>query len=219
MSGSRTVQVGADRWQELQRRVRARGSDGMADGAADDVAGVLAQHLDAPVRALLVTTAGGHGVRTRLTLTGGRAVLVAQRLAVAAGTTRVEPGAQITFTGTDDLWGTVARTLPEREALRAPASAVVGEARHLRLPRDEAERLLEREACNVRVQVEAWRGGRHPVVVWGRLWSLTGDRLVDVRVDDGDLDLVERPAGSLAKELRWALTGALSATREAGAGA
>jgi hypothetical protein len=36
--------------------------------------------------------------------------------------------------------------------------------------------------------------------------------LIDVRTTAGELRLVERPAGSVAKELLWALTGAIDLT-------
>lgn len=204
MPGSRTLRVETAEWQQLQRAARA--------GATDGVAGILADHLAAPVRALLVTTSGDRGVRSRLTMVGGQAVIAAQRIASVEGEIRAEPGAQFTFAGPDELWPSLARTLPDTELLRAPASAAVGDDQPLAPGFEEAQKLLGREECNLRVQVEAWRGGDVPVIVWGRLWSVADDRLIDVRADDGDLRLVERPAGSVAKELRWALTGAISAT-------
>ncbi|RPF20664.1 hypothetical protein [Myceligenerans xiligouense] len=207
MPGSRTLQVETEEWQQLQRAARA--------GATDGVAGILADHLDAPVRALLVTTAGDRGVRSRLTMVGGQTVIVAQRIASVEGELRVEPGARITFTDPEDLWSSLARTLPDTDLLRAPAAAAVDDDQPLSLPFEEARKLLGREECNLRVQVEAWRGGDRPIMVWGRLWSVTDDRLLDVRTDDGELRLVERPAGSVAKEVRWALVGAVDATTPA----
>ncbi|GAB4084697.1 hypothetical protein GCM10028784_13270 [Myceligenerans cantabricum] len=204
MPGSRTLRVEPEEWQELQRNVR--------DGVTEGVSGILVDHLSAPVKALLVTTAGDRGVRARLTMVGGQAVVVAQRIASVEGETRVEPGAQITFTGPDELWESLTRALPDDELLRAPAAAVDGPDRTLDLSAEAAQQLLTREECNLRVQVEAWRGGEAPVVVWGRLWAVVDDRLIDVRTDDGELKLVDRPAGSVAKELRWALTGAVDAT-------
>lgn len=204
MPGSRTLRVETEEWQQLQQDARADATDG--------VAGILADHLAAPVKVLLVTTAGDRGVRDRLTMVGGQAVIVTQRMAAVEGETRVEPGAQITFTGPDELWSSLARTLPDTELLRAPASAAVDDDQPLDLPLADAQALLGREECNLRVQVEAWRGGDTPVMVWGRLWSVVDDRLIDIRTDDGELRLVERPAGSVAKELRWALTGAIDVT-------
>lgn len=204
MPGSRTLRVETEEWQQLQRAARA--------GATDGVAGILADHLDAPVRAVLVATSGDRGVRSRLTMVGGQAVIAAQRIALVEGEIRAEPGAQFTFAGPDELWRSLARTLPETELLRAPASAAVGDDQPLALAFEDAQKLLGREECNLRVQVEAWRGGDIPVMVWGRLWSVAGDRLIDVRADGDELRLVARPAGSVAKELRWALTGAISAT-------
>ncbi|GAB3171146.1 hypothetical protein GCM10027059_38850 [Myceligenerans halotolerans] len=208
MPGSRTLRVETEEWRQLQRAARA--------GATDGVAGVFADHLDAPVRALVVTTAGDRGVRSRLTMVGGQTVIAAQRIASVEGEVRAEPGAQFTFTGPDELWQSLARTLPDTELLRAPASAAVDDDEPLTLAFEDAQELLGREECNLRVQVEAWRGGDVPVMVWGRLWSVADGRLIDVRIDGDDLRLVARPAGSVAKELRWALTGAIDATARVG---
>ncbi|MBE1874233.1 hypothetical protein [Myceligenerans pegani] len=192
--GSETLQVETEEWRRLVRAARA--------GATDGVAGILADHLDAPVRALLVTTAGGRGVRSRLTLVGGRAVTVTQRIESVEGGTRVEPGVRITVSDGDELWRSLAATLPDSEPPSTQA--------------DDADHLLGPEESNLRVRVDAWRGSDRPVMVWDRLWSVVDDRLMDVRTDGDELRLLERPAGSAAEELRSALTEALDAASRAG---
>lgn len=223
MADSRTLRVETSEWQRLRRAARA--------GAEDGVAGVLADHLAAPVKAQFVTTAGDRGTRSRLTMIGGQAVLVTQRIASVGTDTVTEPGAQITFTGPDALWTAIARTLPDTPLLRAPATAAGTGDHTLDLTPEAALRLLDRETYALRVRVEAWASPaapssedadpipdpgpeerRTPLILWNRLWSVVDDRLIDVRTDDGDPLLVERPAGSVEKELRWALTGALDAT-------
>jgi hypothetical protein len=54
-------------------------------------------------------------------------------------------------------------------------------------------------------------------VVWARQWSVTDGRLLDVRThEDGSMKLAERPPGSVAAELRWAMLGAIDATSNPG---
>ncbi|MEU4385250.1 hypothetical protein [Promicromonospora sp. NPDC023805] len=206
MAGAKTLRVEADAWTRLQESARGGSDDGLA--------GILAEHLIAPVKALLVTTQGDRGVRTRLTMVRGELVLVTQRMALVDGETRIEPGAQITFSDPEALWPALARTLPDMSVLRAPADAVANEPdrRLTDLTPEGVAELLGREEANLQVSVEAYREGGVPAVQWGRLWSVVDGRLIDVRTRDGEVRLVERPAGSVAKELRWALVGAVDAT-------
>ncbi|WP_344100940.1 hypothetical protein [Myceligenerans crystallogenes] len=154
-------------------------------------------------------------MRTEFFLLGERAVLVSRRLAKIEGSIRIEPGAQVTFSLVDDLWPGVARTLPDVPQLRAPASEAAGTPdRELDLPEPDREALLARETFALQVTVEAWpdSDAETPKVLWARHWSVADDRLLDVRAGEGTVKLVERPAGSVAAELRWALVGAMDAT-------
>jgi hypothetical protein len=99
--------------------------------------------------------------------------------------------------------------------LRAPASAVAGRPdRVLELAQDEALELVSREDYALQVRVEAWKGGEAPLVTWARQWSVIGERLVDVRQEGQRIKLVERPAGTVAAELRWAIVGAIDTTTD-----
>lgn len=212
----RILELDAKQW----AAVRAEALDG---GGATAVGTALAEHLSAPVRATLVSTSGSTGTVTRLTMVGDRVLLVMQVIAERDGETRLAPGAELRFATADELWPALTPALPPFEVLRAPASAVPGPAQGATPSSgpvgDQAEllRLLDDEQANLQVTVEAWRDGDAPVKVWPRLWSVVDGKLLDVRTDDGELAPVERPAGSVAAELQWALVGAAdAAAREPG---
>ena len=74
--------------------------------------------------------------------------------------------------------------------------------------------VLDDEEANLQVVVEAWPTPDRPTTIWARLWSVVDGKLLDVRRRDGVVTPVERPAGSVAAELQWALVGAIDAVRE-----
>lgn len=211
----RILELDAKQWSA----VRAEALDG---GGVTAVGTALAEHLGAPVRATLVSTSGSTGTVTRLTMVGDRVLLVMQVIAERDGETRLAAGAELRFVTADELWAALTPALPPFAALRAPASAVPGAqgAPPSSNPvgdRAELVRLLDDEQANLQVTVEAWREGETPVKVWPRLWSVVDGKLLDVRMDDGEPAPVERPAGSVAAELQWALVGATdAAARETG---
>ncbi|MFC4631935.1 hypothetical protein ACFO6V_27090 [Promicromonospora alba] len=207
MTLSRTLRVDGPEWSRLQELIRT----GVHDSGT--AAEILAEHRDAPVRGSLVAAHRDRGTETLLTMSGDQIVLVTQRLARVDGRRRVEPGAQVTFTTPEDLWRSIARTLPDTGALRAPSSAAAGSRdQRLELSPDATLELLSREDYALRVRVEAWCGGEMPSVAWDRQWSVADDRLLDVRREGATIKLVERAAGSVAAELRWALIAAFDAT-------
>lgn len=213
----RILELDAKQW----AAVTAEARDG---GGATAVGTALAEHLGAPVRATLISTSGSSGTVTRLTMVGERVLLVIQVIAERDGETFLAPGAELRFATVDELWPALTAALPPFEALRAPASAVPGGGEGTSPSsspagdRAELIRLLDGEQANLQVTVEAWRNAEAPAVVWPRLWSVVDGKLLDVRTDDGELAPVERPAGSVAAELQWALVGAVDATTpEAGA--
>lgn len=206
-AGPRTTHVETEVWRRLVRAARA--------GVTDGIAGIAARHLDAPVRALLVTASRGAGVRSRLTVAGGQTLIAAQRLATVAGETQVEPGARITVTDLDDVWGELAPILPDTYLMRAPAAvAAVGA---VALAPGDAERLLGQEHSTLRVQVDAWGGSDRPVRTWDHRWAVVEDRLIELHLDGDDLRPVQRPAGSVARELRRTLAEAVDAAVRTGA--
>jgi hypothetical protein len=207
----RILELDAKQW----AAVTAEARDG---GGTTAVGTALAEHLGAPVRATLVSTSGSSGTVTRLTMVGDKVLLVIQVIAERDGETFLAPGAELRFATVDDLWPALTAALPPFEALRAPASAarVAPQGQPQTdgpvLDRAELVRLLDDEQANLQVSVEAWGASATPQVVWPRLWSVVDGKLLDVRTDDGALAPVERPAGSVAAELQWALAGAVDAT-------
>lgn len=207
----RILELDARQW----AAVTAEARDG---GGSTAVGTALAEHLGAPVRATLISTSGSNGTVTRLTMIEDRVLLVIQVITERDGETLLAPGAELRFATVDELWPALTAALPPFEALRAPASAVpsgaVGTPASAGPVPDRAQllRLLDDEQANLQVTVEAWRGAEQPSVVWPRLWSVVDGRLLDIRTDDGEVAPVERPAGSVAAELQWALVGAVDAT-------
>jgi hypothetical protein len=207
----RILELDAKQW----AAVTAEARDG---GGSTAVGTALAEHLGAPVRATLISTSGSNGTVTRLTMIGDRVLLVIQVITERDGETFLAPGAELRFATVDELWPALTAALPPFEALRAPASAVpsgaVGTPPSSGPVADRAEllRLLDDEQANLQVTVEAWRETEKPSVVWPRLWSVVDGKLLDIRTDDGEVAPVERPAGSVAAELQWALVGAVDAT-------
>lgn len=208
----RILELDAKQWSAVR-------AEALKGGGVTAVGTALAEHLGAPVRATLVSTSGSAGTVTRLTMVGDRVLLVMQVIAERGGETRLAAGAELRFVTADELWAALAPALPPFEALRAPASAASGAqgaptSSSPAADRAELVRLLDDEQANLQVTVEAWRDGEAPVKVWPRLWSVVDGKLLDVRMDDGVVAPVERPAGSVAAELQWALVGAVDAAAQ-----
>ena len=203
MAAGRILQLDAEQWATVQEQAR-EGGGGTAVGTA------LADHREAPVRATLVATSGDRGSVARCTLLDGRALLVLQAIAERGDQTVLEPGAELRFVQPEHLWTALQAALPPVDVLRAPASAVGESWSATARPPTSAS-----EEANLQVTVEAWPTTERPATVWARLWSVVDGRLLDVRMRDGEVIPVERPPGSVAAELQWALVGAMSAVREA----
>lgn len=212
MAAGRILQLDAEQWTTVQAQAR-EGGGGTAVGTA------LADHLKAPVRATLVAISAGRGSVARLTLLDGRVLLVLQTLAERDGETVLAPGAELRFVQPENVWAALQAALPSVEALRAPANAVGATSTALAPIPDTvwpATALVDEEA-NLQVTVEAWPTPERPTTVWARLWSVVDGRLLDIRKRDGETAPVERPAGSVAAELQWALVGAIGAVGEVSA--
>jgi hypothetical protein len=229
MAAGRVLRLDAEQWAEVQRQAR-EGGGGTAVGTA------LAQHQEAPVRATLVATSGSRGSAARLTLVDDRALLVLHAIAERDGETVIAPGAELRFVRPENLWAALQAALPPVDALRAPASATATAAPLAtaapaagapEVPTSEGATgpgpgvgkvwpaaTVDHEGANLQVVVEAWPTPDRPTTVWARLWSVVGGKLLDVRTRDGEIAPVERPAGSVAAELQWALVGAIDAVRE-----
>ncbi|MEU4360767.1 hypothetical protein [Promicromonospora sp. NPDC023987] len=187
------------------------------------------------MRATLVATSGDRGSIARLTLLDGRVLLVLHVIADRDGETVIAPGAELRFVRPEDLWAALQAALPAAAALRAPAGAASAAAADSPTPdnltpdnptRDDTARplttaekvwpaaVLADEEANLQVVVEAWPTPDRPTTVWARLWSVVDGKLLDVRRRGGETTPVERPAGSVAAELQWALVGAIGVVRE-----
>ncbi|MFC8923718.1 hypothetical protein [Cellulosimicrobium sp. NPDC057127] len=198
-------------------------------------AAALRDHLAAPVRATLRARSGETGATTRLTLVEDRVLLVHDAVRGELGSrelevTDVSAHVDVVLVRVDDLWPALVRLLPPSEPLTAGARpgprpadlprTVLGsrDVERLRAGEDlaalpaAARAVAEDEEASLVVLVEAWPTPATPTVVWSRWWSVAGGRLLDVQLRDDDVHLVERPPGSVAAELRWALVGAVDTT-------
>ncbi|PUB29035.1 hypothetical protein C8K30_103461 [Promicromonospora sp. AC04] len=236
MAAGRILRLDAEQWATVQEQAR-EGGGGTAVGTA------LAEHQKAPVRATLVATSGDRGSTARLTLVDGRVLLVLQAIAERDGETVIAPGAELRFVQPENLWAALQAALPPIAALRAPASAVGAPvtdpasaadadgdgddtaatdsptSADPTKPRPSADQAwpataLDHEEANLQVIVEAWPTPERPTTVWARLWSVVDGKLLDVRRRGGAITPTQRPAGSVAAELQWALVGAIDAVRE-----
>jgi hypothetical protein len=225
MAAGRILRLDTEQWASAQTQAR-EGGGGTAVGTA------LAEHHDAPVRATLVATSENRGSATRLTLVDGRILLVLQAIAERDGETVIAPGAELRFVQPENLWTALQAALPPVAALRAPANAAASTARAASAdetadgqtsddppsPGSGADQVwpavaLDDEEANLQVMVGAWPTPERPTTVWGRLWSVVDGRLLDIRRRHGEITPVERPTGSVAAELQWALVGAIDAVR------
>jgi hypothetical protein len=120
------------------------------------------------------------------------------------------------------LWSALQAAIPPLHVLRAPANAVG----HQSAPGDTGRSEFQAgpdidhgapwpgttfdDADAVRqIVVEAWLTLDRLARFWSRLWAITDDTLFDVQRRDGTLTRTQRPAGSVAAELQWALAGAM----------
>ncbi len=180
----------------------------LADAVPQDgesLAAVLAEHMSAPVRATLVGAADGLGMLVRLTQAADGALLVAQPVRDVEGRTVPDGSVQLSYAPSPS-WRELAELLPPVAALRAPAvQGQHADGRVVVLP-DPAGGEVE---ASLHLRVEAWVPGVETPKVWARAWVVRDGELFDLRHRDGGLVAVQRPAGSVAAELEWALAGAV----------
>lgn len=213
---SQGMLLSAEEWTTAVTRAEAAAAgDAAGAGEPDPLVAAIAQHLLAPVRIQLIATAGERGTATRVTIVDDRVLLVTQPLAEVDGQIAVGGEAQLAFARPEGIWPAIAETLPPLQAFQLGRPEPGAADREI--PASEANGLLAREQANLQVRVEAWQEVTVPARVWARLWSVVDGRLLDVRTRQGELRVTERPAGSVAAELEWALVGALDVVAQTGA--
>ncbi|MEU4387861.1 hypothetical protein [Promicromonospora sp. NPDC023805] len=184
---------------------------------------LLLRHGSAPVRASLVATTGSRGSVARASLVGDEALVIVQAIAERDGRVLIEPGAELRLAAPQTLWSALQAAIPPLDVLRAPANAVGHDPRPPDSDRtdtafddgapwpgttfDDADAVLQ-------IVVEAWLTPDRLARFWSRLWAVTDDTLFDVQRRDGTLTRTQRPVGSVAAELQWALAGAMGVNAE-----
>lgn len=184
---------------------------------------LLVRHGSAPVRASLVATAGSRGSIARASLVDDEALVIVQAIAERDGRILIEPGAELRLASPQTLWPALQAAIPPLDALRAPANAVGHDPRPEDSDRTDTAfddgapwpgTTLDDADAVLQVVVEAWLTPDRLARFWSRLWSVTDDTLFDVQRRDGTLTRTQRPAGSVAAELQWALAGAMGVNAE-----
>lgn len=171
----------------------------------ESLAAVVAEHLSAPVRATMVGAAGGLGMLVRLTQAADGALIVAQPVRDVEGRTVPDGSVQLSYAPSPS-WRELAELLPPVEALRAAAvQGTHADGCVVVLP-DPAGGEVE---ASLHLRVEAWIPGVETPKVWVHAWVVRDGELFDLRHRDGGVVAVQRPAGSVAAELEWAMAGAI----------
>lgn len=171
----------------------------------ESLAAVVAEHLSAPVRATMVGAAGGLGMLVRLTQAADGALIVAQPVRDVEGRTVPDGSVQLSYAPSPS-WRELAELLPPVEALRAAAvQGTHSDGCVVVLP-DPAGGEVE---ASLHLRVEAWIPGVETPKVWVHAWVVRDGELFDLRHRDGGVVAVQRPAGSVAAELEWAMAGAI----------
>jgi hypothetical protein len=239
----RSVRLDGEQWAAALAQVSSRADSGsdsappveesaaavfrVGPNVAPSPADLLVRHGSARVRASLVATAGSRGSVARASLVGEEALVILQAIVERDGRVLIEPGAELRLATPRTLWSALQAAIPPLDVLRAPASAVG----HDPGPEDSdgtatisipgigdgapwpGATLADPDAV-LQIVVEAWPAPDRLASFWSRLWAVTDDTLFDVQRRGGALTRTQRPVGSVAAELQWALAGALSVTIE-----
>ncbi|MGI5190210.1 hypothetical protein ACQEVI_18885 [Promicromonospora sp. CA-289599] len=235
----RSVRLGSEQWAAALAQVAARTDRSPSSmppvkesGAAVFRVGqrvapspvdILVRHGSAPVRASLVATAGSRGSVARASLVGDEALVIVQAIAERDGRVLIEPGAELRLAAPQTLWSALQAAIPPLDVLRAPANAVGHDPRPEDSDRTDTAfddgapwrgATLDGADAVLQIVVEAWPTPDLLARFWSRLWAVTDDTLFDVQRRGGTLTRTQRPAGSVAAELQWALAGAMRVNAE-----
>ena len=183
---------------------------------------VLTEAATAPVRFEVDSRMGRAGMRTRISLTPRIGVSITERrrltvtddeIAVEA----VEDAVEIALFEPRIIWPAVQRTLPPGPAVRAEGGADPRLERTVGVIRDVPERsalpdeVLARLAgadVEVGLVLQVDNGSATPFVT-ARHWFEGDDgRLLEVRLLEDEVEVVEVPTGTVAAEIAWLTVGA-----------
>lgn len=185
----------------------------------------------------LVTRSGQAGMSSTVTITPGAALSISERRRLRVTETEIEVEAvedavELAVFDPGSLWPAVQRLLPPSPAVRADGSRrsalterTVGIVQDRRgagaPPRVEMPEavLAELAASDVEVSLTMHvdRGPQAPAAVTQRHWAAQRDGgLLEIRVADGAISVVDVPAGTIADELIWLVTGAIDLRARAG---
>lgn len=183
---------------------------------------VLTEAATAPVRFEVDSRMGRAGMRSRISLTPriGLSITERRRLTVTddeIAVEAVEDAVEIALFEPRIIWPAVQRTLPPSPAVRAEGGADPRLERTVGVIRDVPERsalpdeVLARLAgadVEVGLVLQVDNGSETPFVT-ARHW-LEGDdgRLLEVRLLEEEVEVVEVPAGTVAAEIAWLTVGA-----------
>lgn len=241
---SRLVRISSEAWDMATAAVRdgGHGGDHQPDGPAWaelTQAGIaLDDHVTAPWREALAVAAdpaivlritatyNGISGQSTISIAGARIVCVQRRRAfgsTADGGVRItgtEPAVEVSLFSTDTFWNGVRRILPPLPQLRAGAAeaTAVLEADH---GVDDATALEVAVNCTSQVTAELAAYGGGTPTMWSGMWAVHDERLYSIRTRrvDGRVAAVVVPvqAGHLAREIGFALVGALAGSVQGGA--
>lgn len=185
----------------------------------------------------LVTRSGQAGMSSTVTITPGAALSISERRRLRVTETEIEVEAvedavELAVFDPGSVWPAVQRLLPPSPAVRADGSrrsaltertvGIVQDRRGTgappRVQMPEAV-LAELAASDVEVSLTMHvdRGPQAPAAVTQRHWAAQRDGgLLEIRVADGAVSVVDVPAGTIADELIWLVTGAIDMRARAG---
>ena len=213
----------AHRWPELITHGMAT-----APGRLDPAwAEVITQAARGRLAWRVVARQGGSGVAADLSVLPSVGLCLAERrrLSVSAQAVEVlatEDAVTVGIFQPEDIWPTIRRFIPPDPALRADPGPDHPGAEVLRaritperddLPPEVLAALAAADS-ELSIALHADRGPAGAVLAH-RHWAVSDGRLLEIRLVDGRVDVVECPAGSVASEVLWLAVGASELLAEA----
>ena len=170
-----------------------------------------AMHLIAPVRAEVMVTVGSVGRLIRWSMTGRETLTVSQPLAEVDGRVAAAGTPTARFGVMEDGWAAMAALIPPGTSFGVTEPGPASNDAEVAVP---IQMLLNgQEQGNLQLRVEAWATPEQPARMWGGWWVSVDDQLYQLRRRGEDWVGLVRPAGSVAAEFTWAITGAIDLLR------